>query len=87
MSVLELPAEMPDVYGLPEYRVSEMAVEITGHDVRLAFGDRRFGQTQWLYTAVVDPATLLMIARRCEAIAQEAYNLAVIMGRRHTLAS
>ena len=79
MALVEMPADMPDVYGLPEYRVTEMAVEVVGNDIRMAFGTRRFGQTQWLYTSVVDPATLMVLARRCENIASEVYNLTQMM--------
>jgi hypothetical protein len=82
MGSLEMPAGMPDVYGLPEYHISEMSAEVTGHDIRLAFGDKRFGQTQWLYTVVVDPEKLLLFARQCEMLAQEMFNLLQLMDRR-----
>jgi hypothetical protein len=82
MAMLEFPAEVPDTHGLPEYRVSEMRTEIDGADVRMVFGTKRFGQIEWLYTVVVSPEKLMAFTEHCNSIAEEAYNLMQLMGRR-----
>ena len=81
MSIMEMPAEAPDVFGIPEYKVSTMRSEAAGPDVRLAFGDKRFGQIQWHYTVIMSPSDLLMLARQCEVIALEAINHRELMGK------
>jgi hypothetical protein len=81
MAVLELPADAPDTYGLPEYHVTEMRTEIDGRDVRLAFGHKRFGQVQWLYTVVISPERLMTLTRDCQSVAEEAFNISQIMGK------
>ena len=74
----------PDTFGLPEYKVSEMSGEIAGcgHDVRLVFGAKRFGQLNWLYTVVCSPEDLIKLAHRCEELAIEAHSIASLMERR-----
>lgn len=82
MGMLESPAAMPDIAGLPEYRVTEMYTEIDGRDIRLAFGTRRFGHVEWLYSVVVSPEVLLKLCTKCEVIAAEAIYLASLMVER-----
>jgi len=82
MGILEMPADAPDTYGIPEYHVSEVRTEIDGTDVRMVFGTKRFGQTQWLYTVVVNPERLLALCHYCQSAAEEAFNLAQMMDRR-----
>lgn len=62
MAMLESPAEMPaviDTYGLPDYRVTTIAVEACGADIRILAGDERFGQTSWSHICTI-PATALL---------------------------
>lgn len=80
MGILEAQAAMPDTMGLPEYRVTEVYTEIDGNDVRMAFGTKRFGHVEWLYTVVVDPWKLLEFCRHCETVAIEAINLSRLIG-------
>lgn len=82
MGMLECPDLAPDTHGLPEYRVSEMRTEIDGSDVRMVFGTKRFGQIEWLYTVVVSPEKLMALCQNCQSIAEEAFNLSQLMGRR-----
>jgi hypothetical protein len=84
MAMLEFPAEVPDTYGLPEYKVSEMRgeIEANGHDVRLLFGAKRFKQMNWLYTVVCSPDDLMRLSRQCEALAIEAMQISRAMERR-----
>lgn len=82
MGRLEISAMTPDTAGLPEYRVTEVYTEIDGNDVRMAFGTKRFGHVEWLYTVVVAPDRLLQLCRHCELVACEAFNLGqLIEGR------
>lgn len=81
MGMLEI-ADAPDTHGLPEYRVSEMRTEIDGNDIRMVFGTRRFGQIEWLYTVAVSPERLMEIAQHCYSVAEEAFNLQQLMGKR-----
>jgi len=76
----------PDTFGLPEYKVSEMSGEIegNGHDVRLVFGAKRFGQLNWLYTVVCSPADLIELSQQCEALAVEAIRMSAVTERRRT---
>ena len=84
MGMLEFPAEVLDTFGLPEFKVSEMRAEIeaNGHDVRMVFGSKRFGQLNWLYTVVCSPEDLMRLSRQCEALAIEATQIAKTMERR-----
>lgn len=72
MGMLEWPADLPDVVGLPEYRVTVYTTEIDGKDVRMAFGQKRFGHVEWLYTAVMPPQELLEVCAYLEKVAIEA---------------
>jgi hypothetical protein len=87
MAMLEFPAESPDTFGLPEFKVSEMRGEIegNGHDVRMVFGSRRFGQLNWLYTVVCSPDDLMMLSRQCEALAIEAVRMSVLAEQRRRI--
>ena len=84
MGILEVTDVVPDTFGLPEYKVSEMRGEIEagGHDVRLLFGTKRFQQLNWLYTVVCSPQDLMRLSRECEALAVEAFNMSQIVDRR-----
>jgi hypothetical protein len=85
MGILEMPADAPDTYGLPEYcHLSEMCSEIDGRDIRMVFGQRRFGQVQWLYTVVVSPEAAMKLCRNIMLVAEEAYNLNQMMDRRRS---
>lgn len=85
MATLEFPAEAPDTFGLPEYKVSEMCAEIeaNGHDVRMVFGSKRFGHLNWLYTVVCSPEDLIQLARQCEALAIEAIQMSKRLEQRY----
>ena len=82
MSKHQVGAELPDTYGLPEYLVSNIATEIDGPNVRIVCGVRRGGQTHWLFSVVTRADQLIQIARECEGVAEEAFNLNELM-RRH----
>jgi hypothetical protein len=84
MGMLEIAEAAPDTFGLPEYKISEMRGEIegNGHDVRLVFGSKRFGQLNWLYTVVCSPDDLMQLSRQCEALAIEATRMSATMDRR-----
>ena len=75
MGILEMPADAPDTYGLPE---------IDGRDIRMVFGQRRFGQVQWLYTVVVSPEAAMKLCRNIMLVAEEAYNITQMMDRRRS---
>ena len=79
VGILESPASLPDTVGLPEYRVTEVFTEIDGRDVRVAFGTKRFGHVEWLYTTVVSPDKLFQICRHCEGVAAELMSLIRLM--------
>jgi hypothetical protein len=85
MAMLEFPAEALDTFGLPEFKVSEMHGEIAGngHDVRMVFGSKRFGQLNWLYTVVCSPDDLMQLSRQCEALAIEAIQMSKRLERRY----
>lgn len=84
MGMLEFPAESLDTFGLQEFKVSEMRGEIegNGHDVRMVFGSKRFGQLNWLYTVVCSPDDLMRLSRQCEALAIEAMQISNRLERR-----
>ena len=75
MGFVDIPAASPDTTGLPEYRVTEVYTELDGNDVRMAFGTKRFGNVEWLYTVVISPEKLIKLCRHCELVACEAFNL------------
>jgi hypothetical protein len=82
MGILEAPEAAPDVYGIPEYRISEVKSEIDGKDVRMVFGAKRFGQIHWLYTVVASAESLLKLCNHCEEVALQAINIEQVMQRR-----
>lgn len=69
----------PDTYGLPEYKISEMRIEIDGHDLRMVFGAKRFGQVQWFYTAVIEPERLMRLCREAAALAEQVLNQSMVV--------
>jgi hypothetical protein len=56
-----------------------MRTEIDGTDVRMVFGTKRFGQTEWLYSVVVSPVILMRLCQHCTIVAEEAFNLSQLM--------
>ena len=63
----------PDLYGLPEYKISEVMVEIDGPDVRVLCGIRKFGQVHWLYSVVINAETYLLMGQRVRTAAEQAF--------------
>ncbi|WP_027583966.1 hypothetical protein [Bradyrhizobium sp. Ai1a-2] len=43
----------PDTFGLPEYFTTDVAAEIDGSNVRIACGDRRWGELHWLFVKII----------------------------------
>jgi len=75
MGMLESPADMPDVFGLPEYRVKDARAEIDGRDVRIAFAEKRFGHVEWRYTVVMTPEELMQMCHLLQVFAAEAIGI------------
>lgn len=75
MGIQGTPAEAPDTYGLPGYHVTEMRIETDGNDVRMVFGEKRFGQISWLYTVVICPEKLMAFCRECQSISEQLFSL------------
>jgi hypothetical protein len=63
----------PDLYGLPEYKISEVITEIDGPDVRMVCGCRKFGVVHWLYSVVMNAETYLAMRRQFHAAAEEVH--------------
>ena len=63
MGILECPATMPEVdtYGIPDYRVTVIRVDVNGADVRILAGDTRFGQVSWSHICTIPAAALLQV--------------------------
>jgi hypothetical protein len=82
MAKLEMPAGMPDTFGLPEYFITDVVTEIIGSNVRVICGARRGGEVHWLYSTVMPADRLIAGARLCNDTAIEAFNLVQLMDRR-----
>lgn len=82
MGALEVPAEMPDTFGIPEYFISDVVTEIDGPNVRMICGIRRGGTIHWLYSCVIRADLLVLRNREVREAAEEAVNLQQMMDRR-----
>lgn len=83
MAILEMPAPMPDTYGIPEYFISDVVTEIDGPNVRMVCGIKRTGQIHWLFSCVMRADLLIGNSKNVNVAAQEAFNLHQMMdGRR-----
>jgi len=71
MGMVDSPATMPDIFGLPEHRVKEAYMEMDGRDIRMAFGRKCFGHVEWLYTVVMPPDELMDMCDRLQSFAAE----------------
>jgi hypothetical protein len=72
----------PDLFGLPEFFITDVRTEIDGTNVRIMCGVKRGGKVHWLYSSVMPADKLLLGARQCASAAQEAFNLVQMMDRR-----
>ena len=79
MGMLEMPAQMPELFGLPEYKVTDFAFEIDGTDVRIACGVRRFGQVHWLYSVVIPAERLITCSMSSNEAARQALTINSMM--------
>jgi hypothetical protein len=77
----EAPSSAPDTYGLPEYNVNRSYYEIDGPNVRMVFGEHRFGQLHWHYCVLMKAEDLLRVGNECRLFAEEAFKLAAMMDR------
>jgi hypothetical protein len=81
MGILEEAPHAPDLYGLPEYKISEVMTEIDGPDVRIVCGVRKFGAIHWLYSVIVNADDYLRISRQVRMAAEQASNIQQMMNR------
>lgn len=79
MKLFQEAPSAPDLYGLPEYKVSEILTEIDGPDVRVVCGVRKFGQIHWLYSVVINAEAYLRMNIQVRRAAEEAYNIQQLM--------
>lgn len=79
MGHLEMPAALPDTFGLPEYFITDVVTEIDGTNVRIICGVRRGGVVHWLYSSVMPADRLMFGARLCNLAALEACDLQMMM--------
>lgn len=73
----------PDTYGLMEYKITEVLTEIDGPDVRVLCGCRKFGQTHWLYSVVMNAEEYLRINEQVRTAAEQAVSIQRLMSRAH----
>lgn len=79
MNRLEMPANLPDTFGLPEYFITDVVTEIDGTNVRIICGARRGGVVHWLYSTIMPADRLMCSARQCNTAALEAADLQYMM--------
>lgn len=82
MGMQEEAQSAPDTFGLPEYNVNRSYFEIDGANVRMAFGEQRFGQLHWHYCVLMTAEDLLTVADECRRFAEEAFKMVGMMNRR-----
>jgi hypothetical protein len=82
MESVQVQRELPDMFGLPEYFISEVVTEIDGPNVRIVCGIKRGGQVHWLYSAVMRADQLMRAVGECGSAAEQAFNLNKLFGRR-----
>lgn len=83
MNLFKEAPNAPDLYGLVEYKISEVLTEIDGPDVRVLCGIRKFGTVHWLYSVVVNAEDYLRINQQVRTAAEQAVNLQEMMNRPH----
>jgi hypothetical protein len=79
MGIFKEAPTAPDTYGLPEYNVNKSFFEIDGANVRMVFGERRFGQLHWHYCVLMTAEDLLQVAYECQRVAEEAFETSRMM--------
>lgn len=84
MGAMEMPARLPDTFGLPEYFISDVVTEIDGPNVRMVCGIKRGGTIHWLFSCVMRADLLIGESQHVNKAAEEAFNLQQMMdGKRH----
>jgi len=83
MNVHNTAHSAPDLYGLMEYKITEVLTEIDGPDVRVLCGCRKFGVVHWLYSVVVNAEDYLRINEQVKTAAEQAVSIQQLMHRPH----
>ena len=83
MGIVNVAPNAPDLYGLQEFKVSEVLTEIDGPDVRIACGIRKFGVVHWLYSVVINADDYLRINQQVSSAAEQAISIQRLMMRAH----
>jgi hypothetical protein len=82
MGMQEEAPSAPDMFGLPEYFITDVRTEITGSNVRICCGVRRGGVVHWLYSSVFPADLLIAHARAAAKAAEQAFNIWQLMDGR-----
>jgi hypothetical protein len=69
MGMMESLAGMPDVYGLPIYRVNRTIMRRVGNELHILCGSELFGQVSWTHIEVLKIETVLVEAKRAQDLA------------------
>ena len=83
MGLREEAHTAPDLYGLMEYKITEVLTEIDGPDVRILCGCRKFGVVHWLYSVVINAEDYLRINQQVITAAEQAVSIQRLMLRAH----
>lgn len=70
--------KMPDVCGLPIFKINEVAIEVSDGEVHIACGMRAFGQIAWQYVVTMTIADYFR-ARETYSLASEIIGKAAIV--------
>jgi hypothetical protein len=83
MELRDMAQVAPDLYGLMEYKITEVMTEIDGPDVRVLCGCRKFGVVHWLYSVVINAEDYLRINQQIITAAEQALSIQRLMHRAH----
>ncbi len=74
MGIPKNPVAMPDVFGLPVYKVNRFVRRRVGDEIQILCGQELFGQVIWSHVSIMKAADCLIATREAAEIAIDALN-------------
>lgn len=58
-----------DTFGLPVYKVTKIARERVGDEMRILMGHEMFGQTVWTHVIIMSATDVMIESQKCQEVA------------------